>query len=203
MRFEPANRSLRILPVVAVLLASLPQSLGAQDPRLSEEWKASRPEVPPQAPPAPVRKPAFELAGLAKLEGDASFALLQEPELTNGAPVFVRQGQSIGPYRLVAVEEDRVLLESATGVITVHLAGSKDTGPVAVVPPPKPAPQVPQAPSVSAEPTTNPVAAVSDGPVSPEPTMTAEESVAAALKGTRGEKVLDMLKNALGLGANP
>ena len=182
MRFEPAMRSRWTLPVVAVLLASPLLGVASE----------------------PVREPAFELAGLAKLEGDASFALLQEPELTNGVPVLVRQGQFIGPYRLVAVEDDRVLLESANEVITVFLGGSKDSsGAVAVVPPPKPQPEARPAPTVPAEPPPNPVAAVPQDAPSPEPTITAEESVEAALKGTPGGKLLDILKNAFGLGAKP
>ena len=183
MRFEPVKRSRWTLSVLAVLLAS--PLLGAAS--------------------EPVREPAFELAGLAKLEGDASFALLQEPELTNGVPVLVRQGQFIGSYRLVAVEDDRVLLESANGVITVLLGGSKaSSGATAVVAPrPMPAPEARPAPSVTAEAPPNPVAAVPQDAPSPESTMTAEESVDAALKGTPGGKVLDMLKKAFGLGDKP
>jgi hypothetical protein len=112
------------------------------------------------------RKPLFELDGLVKRDGDDSYALLKEPEITAGASVLVRQGESVGRYRLVAVEEDRVLLQSPDQeVIVVKLGG---------------APGSPAAPS-----------------------MTAEQSVDAALKGTRGGKALDMIKKALGLGAHP
>jgi hypothetical protein len=56
---------------------------------------------------------------------------------------------------------------------------------------------------VPADPPPNPAAAEPQGDVSPGSAATAEESVEAALKGTRGEKVLNMLKNAFGLGAKP
>lgn len=211
MRLGPAKRPRWILPVVAVLVAS--PLLGAadeaetpegQDPRLSEKRETSRPGVATQAAPRPVREPAFELVGVVKLEGDASSALLQEPELTMGRPVLIRKGQSIGAYRLVAVEDDRVRLESATGVVTVRLGGSRgSSGAEALVPSPKPEPEARQALSVPADPPPNPAAAEPQGDVSPGSAATAEESVEAALKGTRGEKVLNMLKNAFGLGAKP
>jgi hypothetical protein len=206
MRFGLANRPRWIPPVVAVLVASPllaaaaePETPDVRDPRFTEEPQASRPGVPIQAAPQPVREPAFELAGIVKLEGDASLALLQEPELTMGRPLLVRQGQSIGAYRLVAVEADRVRLESATGVVTVLFGGSMG-GPdaVALVPPPKPEAEARPAPEAAADPPPNPAAAELHAP---ESASTAEESVEAAMKGTRGGKVLDMLKNAFGLGA--
>lgn len=209
MRLGLAKRPRWILPVVAVLAASPllaaaaePETPDVQDRRLTEESEASRPGVAIQTAPQPGREPAFELAGVVKQEGDASFALLQEPELTMGRPILIRQGQSIGGYRLVAVEEDRVRLESSTGAVTVLLGGSRGSpGAVALVPPPKPEPEASQAPSVAAEPPPNPAVAEPPVAVSAQSAATAEESVEAALKGTRGEKVMNMLKNAFGLGA--
>jgi hypothetical protein len=174
MRLETAKRPRWILPIVAVLLAS--PLVGAA---------------------SELRQPAFELAGLAKLEGDRSFALLKEPELTGGAPVLVRQGQSIGPYRLIAVEDDRVLLESPTGRVTVHLGSKGGSGAAAGSPPSKPA--VGQAPSAPAAPTSDPFRALFEGRRSPDATVTAEES-AAALTGTQDGTALDVLKNALAPG---
>lgn len=137
---------------------------------------------------APAAKsPAFELVGVVKRDGGSSLALLQEPELTKGAPVLVRQGQSIGDYRLVEIEEDRVVLESAAGKLTVHMGGTK--GPVTASPAPKPAP--------AKEPAT-----AEAGPP-PSPTMTAEESIEAEMKGTPGGKVMDIFKKAFGIGAQP
>ena len=207
MRLGPAKRPRWILPVVAVLLASPlldaaaePETLEAQGPRLSETREAPGSGVVNQTAPQPAREPAFELVGVVKREGDASFALLQEPELMPGKPVLIRQGQSIGAYRLVAVERDRVRLDSAAGVITVLLGGSRgSSGAVALVPPP--APVAGQAPNVLAELPPHPSAPEPQGGVSPESRATAEDSVAAALKGTQGEKVLNMFKNAFGLGA--
>jgi len=189
--------------------AAEPETPEAQGSRLSEKPKASSPEVATQAGPRLVREPAFELAGVVKLESGASFAVLQEPELTMGRPVLLRQGQSIGAYQLVAIEADRVRLESATGVVTVLLGGSRgSSGAEALVPPPKPEPEARQARSVPAEPPPNLASAEPQG-AGPESTMTAEESVAAALKGTRGERIINILKNAFGdilsnsgLGAN-
>jgi hypothetical protein len=73
MRLGLAKRPRWILPVVAVLVASPLLGAAAQ-------------------PGAPVREPAFELVGVVKQEGDASFALLQEPELTMGKFVLLRRG---------------------------------------------------------------------------------------------------------------
>ena len=207
MRLWPAKRSRWILPVVAVLVASPilgaaaePETPEAQGSRLSEKPKASSPEVATQAGPRLVREPAFELAGVVKLESGASFAVLQEPELTMGRPVLLRQGQSIGAYQLVAIEADRVRLESATGVLTGLLGGSRGSaGAEALVPPPKPEPEARQARSAPAEPPPNPAAAEPQVAVSPESAMTAEESVEAALKGTRGGRILNILKKAFGV----
>jgi hypothetical protein len=179
MRIELVKPPRWILPLVAVLLVTSAVGAAAEqepskDARPAEEREVPRSRESPQPTPGPARQPAFELVGVTKLDGERSAALLREPVLTEGAPVFVRQGQSIGPYRLVAVEDDRVRLESANGAITVRLGGSKDTDSV-----PEPPDSV------------------------PEPSMTAEESVAKTLKGTRGEKVLNTFKKALGLGVNP
>lgn len=203
MRLELAKRSRWILPVVAVLVASPllgaaaePGTPEAQDPPARDQPKESRPGVAAQAAPGPVREPAFELVGVVKQEGDASFALLQEPELTMGKPVLIRTGQSIGAYRLVAIEDGRVRLESATGVVTVLLGGSRGSaGAEALVPPAEP--EARQARSVPTEPPSDPAAAGPQGAVA----ATAAESVEAALRGTPGEKVMNLFKNMFGHGA--
>ncbi len=181
MRFGALKRTVRMLPMVFVLLATPAPGTAAE----------------------PARTPQFERAGVVKSDG-ASFALLKEPQLTGGQPVLLRQGQSIGEYRLLAVEEDRVLLESSTGVITVPPAGSK-SGPdaVAVVPARKPNAEARPAPSGGAEAPANTAADALQKAVSGESTMTAEESANAALKGTPGGKVLDILRDAFGLGTKP
>ena len=48
---------------------------------------------------------------------------MQEPQLTQNQPVAVRPGESIGPYRLTKVLEDRVELQGPGGTISVLLAG--------------------------------------------------------------------------------
>jgi hypothetical protein len=200
MRLGLATLLRLVPPVIAALVASpllgtAAESPGPQGPRLSEERDASRPAG------RPVREPAFELVGVVKLDGSPSFALLQEPELTMGSPVLIQQGQSIGDYRLVAVEDDWVRLDSATGSVTVMLGGSSGRADTVTPVLPKLEPAARQAPSQPDEAlppprTEEPQDARAAGPV-----PTAEESVRAALKGTRGEKVLNTLKNALGLGA--
>ena len=146
----------------------------------------------------PVREPAFELAGVAKGDGDESFAVLKEPELTKGASVVVRRGQVIGDYQLVAVEDDRVVLQSEHRVITVHLGGAKSS-------PGTETPSAPAKPAPDASSVQGPAAPTSVPPalrnaLNPNSTTTAEESVEAALKRAEGEKALNMLKNAFGSG---
>jgi hypothetical protein len=153
----------------------------------------------------PVRKPQFELEGLVKLDGDDSYALLKEPEITGGVSVLVRQGESIGSYRLVAVEDDRVLLESPDREIMTVMLGGAPGSPGAVVsePPLASQPEASLAPPAAPAPPSTPVP-VADTDAAPlGPGMTAEQSVDAALKGTQGGKVLDMIKKALGLRTHP
>lgn len=200
MRLGLATLLRLVPPVIAALVASpllgtAAESPGPQGPRLSEERDASRPAR------RPVREPAFELVGVVKLDGSPSFALLQEPELTMGSPVLIQQGQSIGDYRLVAVEDDWVRLESATGSVTVMLGGSSGRADTVTPVLPKVEPAARQAPS-QPEALPPPRAEEPQDGRAAGPVPTAEESVRAALKGTRGEKVLNTMKNALGLGAN-
>ena len=78
--------------------------------------QAPKPVAQPLPPP-----PRFELSGVVKVEGESSLALLQEPRLTNGNPTVLNLGDSLGGYKLVAIEHDRVRLESETGTVTVLL----------------------------------------------------------------------------------
>ena len=81
--------------------------------------------------------PRFTLSGVVVVEGGGR-AWLQEPQLTQNQPVALRPGESIGPYRLTKIFEDRVELVGPAGPISVLLAGI--AGPVtsAAMPPPRP-----------------------------------------------------------------
>ena len=80
---------------------------------------ALKPVAQPVPPPPP--PPKFELAGIVKVEGETSMALLQEPQLTQGKPVVLNLGDSLGGYKLVGIEDDRVRLESEIHKVTVLL----------------------------------------------------------------------------------
>ena len=72
--------------------------------------------------------------------------------MTHNEIVSVRPGDSIGPYRLTKVLEDRVELEGPGGTLSVRLAGPST---VAASPPPpaplqEPAPVIEQKPRVDA-----------------------------------------------------
>ena len=103
----------------------------------------------------------FILTGVVFVEGGTGRAWLQEPTLTRNEIVSVRPGDSIGPYRLTKVLEDRVELEGPAGKLSVRLAGAP--GPAAAATPASPAPQfastldvpAPAAP-VTANPEVNP-----------------------------------------------
>ena len=86
--------------------------------------------------------PRFTLSGVVVVEGGGR-AWLQEPQLTQNQPVALRPGESIGPYRLTKIFEDRVELVGPGGPISVLLAGN--VGPVtsAAMPPPQPSPPIP------------------------------------------------------------
>lgn len=76
---------------------------------------------------ADAQGPRFTLSGVVVVEGGGR-AWLQEPQLTQNQPVAVRPGESIGPYRLTKVLEDRVELEGPGGKISVLLAGVQAPG---------------------------------------------------------------------------
>jgi hypothetical protein len=90
---------------------------------------------------ADAQGPRFTLSGVVVVEGGGR-AWLQEPQLTQNQPVAVRPGESIGPYRLTKVLEDRVELEGPGGTISVLLAGVQVQAPAVATPAPRPAPPV-------------------------------------------------------------
>jgi hypothetical protein len=82
-------------------------------------------------------RPQFMLSGVVVIEGGGR-AWLQEPVLTQNQIVAVRPGESIGPYRLTKILEDRVQLVGPEGTFSVMLAGAQ--GPATAAAPPRPAP---------------------------------------------------------------
>jgi hypothetical protein len=134
-----------------------------------------------QAQVPPGAGPQFMLTGVVVVEGGGR-AWLQEPQLTQDQTVSLRPGESIGPYRLMKVYEDRVELIGPTGGITVPLAGLAAPGPIAkpVTPPPPPA-----APPTPA-PTTGPdrVVVLPPGPpLAPLPPNTPRVDFGTLLRG--------------------
>ncbi len=72
--------------------------------------------------PAPEK---FVLSGVISVDGAPGLAWLQEPNLTGNRPVVLRAGESIGPYRLTKVLEDRVELEGPAGKVLVPLRNAQ------------------------------------------------------------------------------
>ena len=67
-------------------------------------------------------QPQFTLTGVVVVEGGGR-AWLQEPQLTQNQPIAMRPGETIGPYRLTKILEDRVELVGPGGPLSVLLAG--------------------------------------------------------------------------------
>jgi hypothetical protein len=80
----------------------------------------------------------FTLTGVIFSEGGGGLAWLQEPKLTNNQVVGVRRGESVGPYRLTAIFEDRVELEGPAGKLFVPLYGPSSPQTAVASPPPAP-----------------------------------------------------------------
>ena len=106
----------RILTVVAWTVVVIAAAVGAAD----------------------AQTPRFTLSGLVVVEGGGR-AWLQEPLLTQNEPVALRPGESIGPYRLTKIYEDRVEMMGPGGSFSVMLAGIQ--GPAAAAAPPTPRPR--------------------------------------------------------------
>lgn len=102
-------------------------------------------------------EPRFMLTGVVVVEGGGR-AWLQEPQFTQNQPVAIRPGETIGPYRLTKIFEDRVELVGPAGTISVLLAGVSGPAGVAATPLPRPAPPRPS------EPTTHEVIVLPPGP---------------------------------------
>jgi hypothetical protein len=74
----------------------------------------------------------FVLTGVILFDGGSGFAWLQEPTLNGGRPAVLRPGESIGPYRLTKLLEDRVELQGPAGKILVPLRNGQGSPATAI-----------------------------------------------------------------------
>lgn len=100
--------------------------------------------APAQAPPQ------FVLNGIVIPDNGRAFVWIQEPTLTQGKVIVLRPGETVGPYRLGKVEDDRVELEGPGGKMMVPLYAR--------------APGAPAAPGATAGRTPAPVVVSTPGP---------------------------------------
>lgn len=112
--------------------------------------KAEPPKSVPVAnpvPPPPKPQPKFELSGVV-MDDDSgvAWALLAEPQWTQGKPRIIGPGEMVGPYRVVSIAQDHAILaEEGEPPIRIPLSGPpRPPVPVTVgAPPPiQSAPQV-------------------------------------------------------------
>jgi hypothetical protein len=92
-------------------------------------------------------QPRFVLSGIVVTDGGGR-AWLQEPQLTQNQTVSVRVGETIGPYRLTKVLDDRVELLGPGGALSVMLAGASGPPNTTAAPVTKAAPPPPDPDSV-------------------------------------------------------
>jgi hypothetical protein len=78
---------------------------------------------------SPPAAEGFILSGVISVDGGGGFAWLQEPRLTNNQVVAVRRGETVGPYRLTEIFEDRVELEGPAGKLLVPLFNAQAAAP--------------------------------------------------------------------------
>lgn len=71
---------------------------------------------------------SFVLSGLIIFEAGGGIAYLQEPSLTGDRSVALRVSESIGPYRLTKILEDRIVLEGPAGTVLVPVLNSGGGG---------------------------------------------------------------------------
>jgi hypothetical protein len=92
-------RLMIVMGVLAALLGPLPAR--GQAPRPGEEQ--------------------FVAVGVMLVDGAPGLAWLLEPRLTQNRPMAVRQGESIGPYQVTRILDDRVELTGPGGPVWVPL----------------------------------------------------------------------------------
>lgn len=127
--------------------------------------------------------PRFTLSGVVVVEGGGR-AWLQEPSLTKNQIVALRPGESIGPYRLTKILDDRVELAGPQGTFVVLLAGAQGPATVAA-PAPRPAPAREATPPSSNDPNDpNRVSIFPPGPpLAPLPPGTPRVDFGSLLRG--------------------
>lgn len=102
------TRSMRLSVTVSALLAALSSGAAAQGRGPGGE--------------------SFVLSGLIIFESGGGLAYLQEPSLTGDRSVALRVSESIGPYRLTKILEDRVELQGPSGTVLVPVLNSQGGG---------------------------------------------------------------------------
>lgn len=70
---------------------------------------------PALAADPPASLPRFEVSGIMLQEDGRAWALIAEPQWTGGTARVFSPGAMIGPYRLVEIQRDHVVLQSAAG----------------------------------------------------------------------------------------
>ena len=128
--------------------------------------------------------PQFMLSGVVVVEGGGR-AWLQEPVLTQNQVVSLRPGESIGPYRLTKILDDRVELVGPNGTFSVMLAGAQGPATAAAPQPPRPAPVREPTPPSSNDPNDpNRVVVLPPGPpLAPLPPGTPRVDFGSLLRG--------------------
>lgn len=119
----------------------------------------SVPQLAPAQAPAP---PQFVLNGIVIPENGKAFVWIQEPSLTQGKVIVLRPGETVGPYKLGKVEDDRVELEGPGGKVMVPLYARAPGAPAA---PGATAGRVPSTPAVVSTPGTQPGRVAATPPV--------------------------------------
>jgi hypothetical protein len=74
----------------------------------------------------------FLLNGVMIFEGGKGVAWVQEPAFTGNQVVALRPGESLGPYKLTRILEDRIELEGPAGTVVVPVYNAT-SGPVPAV----------------------------------------------------------------------
>jgi hypothetical protein len=99
-------------------------------PRRPDREAAPSDANPVAAAPSPSASARPQAGGLALsgviIAGNTKMALLQRPDSPSG-PELVKLGDALGPYRLTAVEPDRVTLSGPDGDVLLRLSAGSST----------------------------------------------------------------------------
>lgn len=75
----------------------------------------------------------FVVSGVIVLEGGGGLAWITEPSLTGGRSVAVRPNESIGPYRVTKILDDRVEFDGPAGTVLVPIYNAQASAAAAAV----------------------------------------------------------------------